>query len=159
MTLDASRLHLVALEQREIPIEIVAMRQTHGANRRTLTVVTRRASEFFRRMLQDDLFEIWMSAERLGRIFEALLVDAHMTALASIDPRDGLVERVAIEVVNRSLLNLRNLPIAPNYVVAELDRDHPGVGLVDEVVVLGHQLLHLLGQGFDFRIQRVDLIL
>src|ERR1700737_1207085 len=44
--------------------------------------VTRRASEFFRRMLQDDLLEVRMGAKRLGRILETLLVDAHMTALA-----------------------------------------------------------------------------
>src|SRR5258708_39638221 len=87
MALDASRLHLVALEHREIPIEIVAMRQPHGADRSALTVMARRASEFFRRMLQYDLLEVRMRAKRLRRILQALLVDLPMPTLASIHPR------------------------------------------------------------------------
>ena len=135
------------------------MREPHRADRGSLPVVTRRASELVGRMLQDDLIEIWMRAERLGRVLEALLVGAHVAALASIDSRDRFVEGVAVEVVDRGLLNLRNLRIAEQYRVAELDRDHPRVGLVEEVVALGGQLLHLLGQGVDLRVERLDLIL
>ncbi len=130
MALDASGLHLGAPEHRRIPIRIVAMRHPHRAHRRPLSVVTRRASEFVGRMLQYDLIEVAVRAKRLGRILEALLVGAHMTALASIDPRDRLVEGVAVEVVDRGLLNPRNLRITEQDRVAELDRDHPGVGLV-----------------------------
>src|SRR5271169_6263641 len=100
-------------------------------------------------MLQYDLIEVAMRAERLGRILEALLVGAHVAALASIDPRDRLVEGVAVEVVDRGLLNLRNLRIAEEDGVAEFDRDHPRVGLVEKVVALGGQLLYLIGQGVD----------
>src|SRR5271163_4156476 len=110
-------------------------------------------------MLQYDLIEVAMRAKRLGRILEALLVGAHVAALASIDPSDRLVERVAIKVVDRRLLNLRNLRIAEQYLAAELDRDHPRIGLVEEVIALGGQLLYLLGQRVDLRVERLDLIL
>src|SRR5258708_804347 len=133
MALDASGLHLVAAQHRRIPIRIVAMRETHRTDRRPLPVVTRRASEFVGRMLQYDLIEVTMRAKWLGKILEALFVGAHVAALTSIDARDCLVEGIAVEVIDRSLLNLRNLRVAEQDFVAELDRNHPRVGLVDEV--------------------------
>src|SRR5260370_20652795 len=109
MAVDTLRWDVVAAQHRRIPMRMVAMREAPRADRRPLPVVTRSASEFVGRMLQHDLIEVAMRAKRFGRILEALLVGAHVAALASIHPRDRFVEGVAVEIVDRSLLNLRNL--------------------------------------------------
>src|SRR5271167_3512073 len=109
---DAPRLHLGSLEQLWFPKLGVTVRQGHRVNRRTLPLVAGRPSKLVGRMLEDDLDVIGMGAERFGSAFEAALILGHVTALTAIHPRHRLVEGIAIEVVDRGLVNLWNLGIA-----------------------------------------------
>src|SRR5438105_3079498 len=95
-----------------VPVLGVAVRHFDGVDGGSLTLVTRSASRFFRRMLEHDCVEIGVGAKWLGRVLEALLVSTHVTALASIDACDSFIESVAIEVVDGGLLDLRDLRIA-----------------------------------------------
>src|SRR5579885_1621326 len=106
MALDAARLLLRPPEQRMLPVLDVAMRHRDRIDRGPLPFVTGSAAELVGRMVADDRFVVRMGAKRLRRILEAVLVDSHMARLAAVHACDRLVEGVAIEVVDRGLLDL-----------------------------------------------------
>ena len=76
-----------------------------------LAFVTARAAKFFGRMgvVGQKNLSARMGPERMLFFFKAGSVDGEMARLAAVHPRNRLIESIAIELIERHLLNLWNL--------------------------------------------------
>src|SRR3989337_2413247 len=76
-----------------------------------LPFMTARAAELSRRMgvVAEEDFPFRMGFERIGLLFKPRTIDRQVAGLTPIHARDGLIETIAVEFVERHLLDLGNL--------------------------------------------------
>src|SRR3972149_4080511 len=76
-----------------------------------LPFMTAGAAELSRRMsvVAEEAFPLRMGFERIGLLFKPRTIYRQVAGLTPIHARDGLIETVAVEFVERHLLDIRNL--------------------------------------------------
>src|SRR3990172_12030177 len=76
-----------------------------------LSFMTTRAAELSRRMsvVAEEDFPFRMGFERIGLLFKPRTIYRQVAGLTPIHARDGLIETIAVEFVERHLLDLGNL--------------------------------------------------
>jgi hypothetical protein len=119
----------------------VAVGHRNAADGSALPFMARSTSEFIGRMLENYLVEVAVGTKWLGGVLEAFFISPNVTALASIDASDGFVKGVAIEIIDRGLINLGDFRVAEEDVSVKFHGDQEGVRLFDQVVAIFVELL------------------
>src|SRR5262249_31716194 len=116
------RLHLLLAEERVLLAEMLLVcvalgvdearvRLEWAVDRRAVSVVARRAAELLGRMVAQVERTVRVRLPRVRLVLEAGLVDPGMARRAPLDAADRLLVRVAIELLEHDLLDLRDLPL------------------------------------------------